>query len=167
MKHTSEVVCEVMADGSISTTLPENNMEDDLIASPEGYDTLSSAHLHKNHLQIYGEHVPRFFVIYADGSGVELLRDSDIEEYLSLAYGESTTVVLQEPIKEQLGRDPTCLGLTVSLHQLSSSLSSPCLGHLYFSPFAHFSILRSTWPCQPAYTVNLCSSQPLSEQQPM
>nr|KAF6414461.1 sperm associated antigen 17 [Molossus molossus] len=113
MKHTSEVVCEVldpegntfqvMADGSISTTLPENNMEDDLIASPEGYDTLSSAHLHKNHLQIYGEHVPRFFVIYADGSGVELLRDSDIEEYLSLAYGESTTVVLQEPIKEQLG----------------------------------------------------------------
>lgn len=47
----------------------------------------------------------RFFVIYTDGSGVELLRDSDIEEYLSLAYGESTTVVLQEPVQEQPGRD--------------------------------------------------------------
>lgn len=47
----------------------------------------------------------RFFVVYADGSGVELLRDSDIEEYLSLAYGESTTVVLQEPVQEHPGRE--------------------------------------------------------------
>ena len=50
----------------------------------------------------------RFFVIYADGSGVELLRDSDIEEYLSLAYGESTTMVLQEPVQEHPGREPDC-----------------------------------------------------------
>ncbi|XP_017902002.1 PREDICTED: sperm-associated antigen 17 [Capra hircus] len=119
MKHTSEVICEVMdpegntfqvmADGSASTILPENNLEDDLNAKAEGYDSLSSTHLHKNHLQIYGEHVPRFFVIYADGSGLELLRDSDIEEYLSLAYGESTTVVLQEPVQEQ----PGALSITV------------------------------------------------------
>lgn len=119
MKHTSEVLCEVldpegntfqvMADGSTSTLLPENNLEDDLNSKPEGYDSLSSTHLHKNHLQIYGEHVPRFFVIYADGSGVELLRDDDIEEYLSLAYGESTTVVLQEPVQEQ----PGALSITV------------------------------------------------------
>ncbi|XP_011367051.1 sperm-associated antigen 17 [Pteropus vampyrus] len=119
MKHTSEVICEVldpegnifqvMADGSTSTLLPEDNSEDDLNTKPEGYDSLSSTHLHKNHLQIYGEHVPRFFVIYADGSGVELLRDSDIEEFLSLAYGESTTVVLQEPVQEQ----PGALSITV------------------------------------------------------
>ncbi|XP_015419028.1 PREDICTED: sperm-associated antigen 17 [Myotis davidii] len=119
MKHTSEVICqvldpegntfEVMADGSVSTRLPEINLEDHLDASPEGYDNLSSAHLHKNHLQIFGEHVPRFFVVYADGSGVELLRDSDIEEYLSLAYGEPTTVVLQEPVQEQ----PGALSITV------------------------------------------------------
>uniref|UniRef100_A0A4W2GJK1 Sperm associated antigen 17 n=1 Tax=Bos indicus x Bos taurus TaxID=30522 RepID=A0A4W2GJK1_BOBOX len=127
MKHTSEVICEVMdpegntfqvmADGSASTILPENNLEDDLNAKAEGYDSLSSTHLHKNHLQIYGEHVPRFFVIYADGSGVELLRDSDIEEYLSLAYGESTTVVLQEPVQEQ----PGALSITVlrPFHEVS------------------------------------------------
>ncbi|KAK2508062.1 hypothetical protein MC885_010784 [Smutsia gigantea] len=119
MKHTSEVICEVldpegntfqvMADGNVSTMLPENNLEDDLSERTEGYDSLSSIHLQKNHLQIYGEHVPRFFVIYADGSGVELLRDSDIEEYLSLAYGDSTTVVLQEPVQEQ----PGALSITV------------------------------------------------------
>ncbi|XP_052493109.1 sperm-associated antigen 17 [Budorcas taxicolor] len=127
MKHTSEVICEVMdpegntfqvmADGSASTILPENNLEDDLNAKAEGYDSLSSTHLHKNHLQIYGEHVPRFFVIYADGSGVELLRDSDIEEYLSLAYGDSTTIVLQEPVQEQ----PGALSITVlrPFHEVS------------------------------------------------
>ncbi|XP_074174734.1 sperm-associated antigen 17 [Rhinolophus sinicus] len=119
MKHTSEVLCEVldpegnvfkvMADGSTSTRLLENHLEDYLKAEPEGYDSLSSTHLHKNHLQVYGEHVPRFFVIYADGSGVELLRDSDIEEYLSLAYGESTTAVLQDPVQEQ----PGTLSITV------------------------------------------------------
>ncbi|KAM5295030.1 sperm-associated antigen 17 isoform 1-T1 [Glossophaga mutica] len=119
MKHTSEIVCEVldpqgntfqvMADGSVSTVLPENNLEDDLDAIPEGYDSLSSSHLQKNHLQVYGEHVPRFFVVYADGSGVELLRDSDIEEYLSLACGAPTTVVLQEPVQEQ----PGALSITV------------------------------------------------------
>lgn len=48
-----------MADGSISTMLRENNLEDDLSERTEGYDSLSSIHLQKNHLQIYGEHVPR------------------------------------------------------------------------------------------------------------
>ncbi|XP_049735924.1 sperm-associated antigen 17 isoform X2 [Elephas maximus indicus] len=119
MKHTSEVVCEVMdpegntfqvmADGSASTVLPNQNLEEDVSSNTEGYEGLSSLHLQKNHLQIYGEHVPRFFIIYADGSGVELLRDSDIEEYLSLAYGESMTVVLQEPVQEQ----PGALSITV------------------------------------------------------
>lgn len=48
-----------MADGSISTILPEKKLEDDLNEKPEGYDSLSSVHLEKNHQQIYGEHVPR------------------------------------------------------------------------------------------------------------
>ncbi|XP_075396616.1 sperm-associated antigen 17 [Tenrec ecaudatus] len=119
MKHTSEIVCEVMdpegnifqvmADGSTSTILPEHTVEEDKNSNTEGYDSLSSLHLQKNHLQIYGEHIPRFFVIYADGSGVELLRDTDIEEYLSLAYGEPMTVVLQEPVQEQ----PGALSITV------------------------------------------------------
>lgn len=51
-----------MADGSTSTRLHpnnSNNLEDDLNAHPEGYDSLSSTHLHRSHLQIYGEQVPR------------------------------------------------------------------------------------------------------------
>ncbi|KAM5256062.1 sperm-associated antigen 17 [Ctenodactylus gundi] len=119
MKHTSEVVCEVvdpegstfqvMADGSTSTMLPERKLEDGLNVKPEGYDSLSSVRLEKNHMRIYGEHVPRFFVVYADGSGMELLRDSDIDRHLSMAYGESTTVVLQEPVRER----PGALSITV------------------------------------------------------
>ncbi|XP_048208106.1 sperm-associated antigen 17 [Perognathus longimembris pacificus] len=119
MKHTSEVLCEVldpegntfqvMADGTASTMLPEKKLDEDLNIQTEGYESLSSVHLEKNHMQIYGEHVPRFFVIYANGSGLELLRDSDIEEYLSLAYGDSTTVVLHEPMQEQ----PGTLSITV------------------------------------------------------
>ncbi|XP_074237292.1 sperm-associated antigen 17 isoform X5 [Saimiri boliviensis] len=119
MRHTSEIICEVldpegntfqvMADGSVSTILPEKKLEDDLNEKTESYDSLSSIHLEKNHQQIYGEHVPRFFVVYADGSGMELLRDSDIEEYLSLAYKESNTVVLQEAVQEQ----PGTLSITV------------------------------------------------------
>ena len=66
----------------------------------------------------------RFFVIYADGSGVELLRDSDIEEYLSLAYGESTTIVLQEPVQEQPGRESDWKLLCPTSYQLSSPISS-------------------------------------------
>lgn len=48
-----------MADGSVSTLLPEKKPEDDLNVETEGYDSLSSIHLEKNYLQIYGEHVPR------------------------------------------------------------------------------------------------------------
>ncbi|XP_076975855.1 sperm-associated antigen 17 isoform X2 [Tamandua tetradactyla] len=119
MSHTSEVICkvldpegntfQVMADGSSSTMLPDNNFKDDISTNTEGYDSLLPIDLHKNHQQIYGEHVPRFFVVYADGSGMELLRDSDIEEYLSMAYGEPTTAVLQEPVQEQ----PGALSITV------------------------------------------------------
>lgn len=43
--------------------------------------------------------------MYADGSGTELLRNSDIEEYLALAYGDPATAVLQEPVQECPGKD--------------------------------------------------------------
>lgn len=80
--------------------------------------------------------------MYADGSGMELLRDSDIEEYLSLAYKEPNTVVLQEPVQEQPGRGPILCGM--------HCVSSPILILLtiqyvfmssYFFHFAHFTAL--------------------------
>uniref|UniRef100_A0A4X2KND6 Sperm associated antigen 17 n=1 Tax=Vombatus ursinus TaxID=29139 RepID=A0A4X2KND6_VOMUR len=120
MKHTSDIICEVldpegnvfqvMVDGTISTVVPEASLEEETMEEEsEDYDSLLPNKGEKNPLQIYGEHVPRFFVIYADGSGTELLRNSDVEEYLSLAYGESTTAVLQEPVQEY----PGALSITV------------------------------------------------------
>ncbi|XP_044531471.1 sperm-associated antigen 17 [Gracilinanus agilis] len=120
MKHTADIICEVldpegnvfqvMVDGTISTIIPEVGLEEETTEEEsEDYDSLVPDKIEKNPLQPYGEHVPRFFVIYADGSGTELLRNSDIEEYLSLAYGESTTAVLQEPVQEY----PGALSITV------------------------------------------------------
>lgn len=48
-----------MADGSVSTMLPKKKLEADFSVQTEGYESLSSIHLAKNHMQIYGEHVPR------------------------------------------------------------------------------------------------------------
>ncbi|XP_074044657.1 sperm-associated antigen 17 isoform X2 [Macrotis lagotis] len=120
MTHTSDIICEVldpegnvfqvMVDGTISTVIPEASLEEETIEEEsEDYDSLVPDKVEKTLPLTYGEHVPRFFVIYADGSGAELLRNSDIEEYLSLAYGESTTAVLQEPVQEY----PGALSITV------------------------------------------------------
>lgn len=47
----------------------------------------------------------RFFIVYADGSGTELLRTRDTEEYISIAYGDPISAVLQEPIHECPGKE--------------------------------------------------------------
>ncbi|XP_043394708.1 sperm-associated antigen 17 isoform X4 [Chelonia mydas] len=113
MKHTSNVICEVldpegnlfkvMADGSTSVFIPsiDSDSEEDgyLVPIPKEVHTPVT----------YGEHAPRFFIVYADGSGTELLRNSDIEEYLALAYGDPATAVLQEPVQEC----PGVLSITV------------------------------------------------------
>ncbi|XP_075760956.1 sperm-associated antigen 17 isoform X3 [Pelodiscus sinensis] len=104
MKHTSNVICEVldpegnlfkvMADGSTSVFIPsiDSDGEEDGYLSPIPKEVSTPV--------TYGEHAPRFFIVYADGSGTELLRNSDIEEYLAVAYGDPATAVLQEPVQE-------------------------------------------------------------------
>ncbi|XP_074839689.1 sperm-associated antigen 17 [Carettochelys insculpta] len=113
MKHTSNVICEVldpegnlfkvMADGSTSALIPsiDCNSEEDgyLVPMPKEVQTPVT----------YGEHAPRLFIVYADGSGTELLRNKDIEEYLAVAYGDPATAVLQEPVHEC----PSVLSITV------------------------------------------------------
>ncbi|KAH0628595.1 hypothetical protein JD844_009950 [Phrynosoma platyrhinos] len=91
MKHNSNTVCEVMdpagnifkvmADGSTSEYIA--TIDDDGKTS-ESSDTQTPV--------VYGEHAPRFFIVYADGSGTELLRTRDAEEYLAMAYGDPVTV---------------------------------------------------------------------------
>uniref|UniRef100_A0A8B9E807 Sperm associated antigen 17 n=1 Tax=Anser cygnoides TaxID=8845 RepID=A0A8B9E807_ANSCY len=121
MKHTSSTICEVMdpegnlfkvmADGSTSVVVPSigsDNKENKSSASvlPEDKKPI-----------IYDEHVPRFFVIQTDGSGSELLRSRDVEEYLAEASRDSAAVVLQEPVQEH----PGVLSITVLRPLLEAS----------------------------------------------
>uniref|UniRef100_A0A670JY75 Sperm associated antigen 17 n=1 Tax=Podarcis muralis TaxID=64176 RepID=A0A670JY75_PODMU len=108
MKHNSSIACEVtdqagnifkvMADGSTS----------EFIANIDA-DGKESENTEIKLPVVYGEHAPRFFIVYADGSGTELLRTRDAEAYLTDAYGDPVTAVIQEPIQEC----PGILSITV------------------------------------------------------
>ncbi|XP_074449495.1 sperm-associated antigen 17 [Larus michahellis] len=113
MKHTSSTICEmtdpkgnlfrVMADGSTSVCVPS-------IGSDDKEDRSSASALPKVNKPItYDEHVPRFFIIYADGSGTELLRSRDVHEYLAEVRRDPTAAVLQDPVQER----PGVLSITV------------------------------------------------------
>lgn len=52
---------------------------------------------------IYREYVLRFFIIYVDGSGTELLRYQDIAEYLINAEQSFVIVVLKDELVNFLG----------------------------------------------------------------
>ncbi|XP_075620557.1 sperm-associated antigen 17 [Balearica regulorum gibbericeps] len=113
MKHTSSTICEmmdtegnlfkVMADGSTFVSIPS-------IGSDDKEDRSSAAVLPEVNKPItYDEHVPRFFIIYADGSGTELLRSRDVHKYLAEAYSDPAVAVLQDPLQEC----PAVLSITV------------------------------------------------------
>ncbi|KAM9565464.1 sperm-associated antigen 17 [Guaruba guarouba] len=120
MKHTSSTVCEmvdtegnifkVMADGSTNVCIPS-------IDSNDKEDRSSAAALQEVNKPItYDEHVPRFFIIKADGSGTELLRNRDVQEYLAKVYSDPAAAVLQDPVEEL----PGVLSITV-LHPLAEA----------------------------------------------
>ncbi|XP_074005531.1 sperm-associated antigen 17 [Numenius arquata] len=104
MKHTSSTICEmmdpngnlfkVMADGSTSVCVPR--------IDPDDKEDRSSASVlpEVNKPIAHDEHVPRFFIIYADGSGTELLRSRDVHEYLAKVCSDPSTAVLQDPVQE-------------------------------------------------------------------
>ncbi|XP_028940322.1 sperm-associated antigen 17-like, partial [Antrostomus carolinensis] len=104
MKHTSSTICEmmdpegnifkVMADGSTSVCVPS-------IGSDDKEDRSSASALPEvNKPVTYDEHVPRFFIIYSDGSGTELLRSKEVHEYLAKARSDPAAAVLQDPVQE-------------------------------------------------------------------
>ncbi|XP_057271872.1 sperm-associated antigen 17 [Pezoporus wallicus] len=120
MKHTSSTVCEmmdtegnifkVMADGSTNVCVPS-------IDSNDKEDRTSAAALQEvNKPIIYDEHVPRFFIIKADGSGTEILRNRDVQEYLAKVYSDPAAAVLQDPVEEL----PGVLCITI-LHPLAEA----------------------------------------------
>ncbi|XP_068554843.1 sperm-associated antigen 17 [Anas acuta] len=121
MKHTCSTICEmmdpegnlfkVMADGSTSVVVPSIGSD-----NKENRSSVSVLPEDKKPV-IYDEHVPRFFVIHTDGSGTELLRRKDVEEYLAEASSDPAAVVLQEPVQEH----PGVLSITVLRPLLEAS----------------------------------------------
>uniref|UniRef100_A0A8C8EB35 Sperm associated antigen 17 n=1 Tax=Otus sunia TaxID=257818 RepID=A0A8C8EB35_9STRI len=104
MKHTSSTICEmmdpegnlfkVMADGSTSVCVPS-------IGSDDKEDRSSASVIPEVNKPItYDEHVPRFFIVYADGSGTELLRSRDVHKYLAEVSGDPAAAVLHDPVQE-------------------------------------------------------------------
>ncbi|XP_053826887.1 sperm-associated antigen 17 isoform X2 [Vidua macroura] len=105
MKHTSSTICEMMdpegntfkvlADGSTDVCIPS--------IDSDGKEDRSSAADDVNKPITDNEHVPRFFVISADGSGMELLREKDVHKYVAEACSDPATAVLRDPVQEQPG----------------------------------------------------------------
>ncbi|XP_063999999.1 sperm-associated antigen 17 [Pogoniulus pusillus] len=111
MRHTSGTICQVMdpegnlfkvmADGSTSVHVPSTDLGGQEDASPASKLPDKSI--------AYDEHIPRFFIVYADGSGTELLRGRDVHRELAEACSDPTVAVLQEPAQEH----PDVLCVTV------------------------------------------------------
>ncbi|XP_010184715.1 PREDICTED: sperm-associated antigen 17-like, partial [Mesitornis unicolor] len=113
MKHTSSTICEmmdpkgyifkVMADGSTSVCVPSTGSDDKEERSS------TSALPEVNKPITYDEHVPRFFTIYPDGSGTEILRSRDVHDYLAEVCRDPAAAILQDPVQEC----PDVLSITV------------------------------------------------------
>nr|XP_030122486.3 sperm-associated antigen 17 [Taeniopygia guttata] len=114
MKHTSSTICEMMdpegntfkvlADGSTEVCIPSMGSEEDRSSAADDVNTPITDN----------EHVPRFFIISADGSGTELLREKDVHKYMAEACSDPATAVLQDPVQEQ----PGVLSITI-LHPMA------------------------------------------------
>ncbi|XP_040195424.1 sperm-associated antigen 17 [Rana temporaria] len=111
LSHTQNVLCEVMdpegnlfqvmVDGSTSVVIAggeagEEEEESEKIDRPP-------ATLPQIQPEMYDLHTPRFFIINADGSGSELLRNREVENYLASCYCDLATAVLREPTQEVPG----------------------------------------------------------------
>ena len=53
--------------------------------------------------------VPRFFIVHADGSGTELLRPCDVQDFLAQAEKDPGIAVLRSPVEGQ----PDVSGITI------------------------------------------------------
>uniref|UniRef100_G1NN56 Sperm associated antigen 17 n=1 Tax=Meleagris gallopavo TaxID=9103 RepID=G1NN56_MELGA len=107
MKHTSSTICEMMdPEGNLFKVMADGSTS--VLVQSIGFDSRkskSSASVvpEVNKSISYDEHVPRFFIIHMDGSGTELLRSKDVEEYLAEVCDDPAVAVLQEPVQEYPG----------------------------------------------------------------
>lgn len=113
MRHNADVCCEALDHegnvfqvkklGDISVT----NAPSD-VASGAGESTSIIPQVSTNSDPL-DHHPPRFFIIHENGTGTELLRYKDIQEYLADAELDPTTAVIKEPLPDT----PGVVGITV------------------------------------------------------
>ncbi|CAH2218689.1 Hypothetical predicted protein [Pelobates cultripes] len=113
MSHTQDVICEaldpegnhyqVMANGSTSVVLcsTETGEGEDELEKSALTSFPKQSEVHK--VEVYDLHAPRFFIVHPDGSGTELLRKREVEDYLASCYSDSKTAVIEEPAQERPG----------------------------------------------------------------
>ncbi|XP_078001373.1 sperm-associated antigen 17-like isoform X2 [Glandiceps talaboti] len=65
--------------------------------------------LERTEIVTYQQYAPRFFIINEDATGTELLRHSDIVEYLTLAEGDPATAILKDSLPDY----PGVTGITI------------------------------------------------------
>ncbi|XP_075705223.1 sperm-associated antigen 17 [Rhinoderma darwinii] len=110
MSHTQNVICEVldpegnlfqvMLDGSTSVVIASGDTgEEDEWEEKENVP----ASILQQQAEVYDLHAPRFFMVNADGSGSELLRNREVEDFLAACYCDPTIAVLREPTPEAPG----------------------------------------------------------------
>nr|DBA34629.1 TPA: hypothetical protein GDO54_002175 [Pyxicephalus adspersus] len=110
LTHTQDVICEVMdpegnlfqvmVDGSTSVVIAGGDAGEEEDSQKNDNPPPTSL---QSPPEIYDFHAPRFFIINADGSGSELLRIREVEDYLASCYCDPATAVLREPTQEVPG----------------------------------------------------------------
>lgn len=63
----------------------------------------------KSAIKNYGKHAPRFFIIHADSSGTELLREEDVYDYLLETEVDPMTAIIRDNVQGY----PNVLGSTI------------------------------------------------------
>ncbi|XP_073407118.1 sperm-associated antigen 17 isoform X2 [Dendrobates tinctorius] len=108
MSHTQNVISEVldpegnlfqvMLDGSTSVIIAgvDTCEEEELEVKDKVLPEVQRP-------SVYDLHAPRFFVVNADGSGSEFLRDREVEDFLAECYCDPTIAIIREPTQESPG----------------------------------------------------------------
>ncbi|KAE8621074.1 hypothetical protein XENTR_v10004672 [Xenopus tropicalis] len=110
MSHTAPVICEVLdpegnlfqvlVDGSTSVHIASGESGEE---EEDGEKGLAEADTREPSPEVYDLHVPRFFIVNADGSGGEILRNREVEDFLASCYSDPATAVIREPAPELPG----------------------------------------------------------------
>ncbi|OCT93579.1 sperm-associated antigen 17 isoform X2 [Xenopus laevis] len=108
MSHTAPVICEVLdPEGNLFQVLVNGSTSVHIASGDtceeEEEKSLAESDTREHAPDVYDLHVPRFFIVNADGSGGEILRNREVEDFLASCYSDPATAVIREPALELPG----------------------------------------------------------------